>query len=148
MANQFDDMFEEVSSNPQSFEDLFEVSPSLEDQVREERSFKPVTSFSLESAANLGTDLVQGLEREEAALAEPLLNLVRGAKEPVFGEERPDESLLDAAGRGLGGETFSKFKQGRQAELGDIGRELGLPEPLSAGLGLIGSSVLLQIQAL
>ena len=90
-------------------------------------------SFGLSELERTG----ETLAREEATFAEPLLNIIRDLKGPRFGEEQAGVDMLDDAVKGAKGQTMSRFKKDRQAELGDIGREFGLPEGISASLGLL-----------
>lgn len=71
-------------------------------------------------------------QREESALAEPVLRIMRG--EDVG-------SIMKSGLDALTGKTQSEYTEGLSS-LGDIGREFGLPEPVAAALGLITSAAL------
>lgn len=77
-------------------------------------------------------------KREEAAMAEPILNVIRRVN-PSFGAAPENASLLDSFMSGVKGQTVSRFKEGEQAQFGDILREFNVPEPLAAGGGLLAS---------
>lgn len=107
--------------------------------VAKERGFQ-VDPGPIATAANVS----QALQREEAAFAEPILNAIRVKKGPRFGSDPEDLDLVDAFQMGIRGKTFSRFKQGEQAQLGDISRELfpGLPEIVHSTTGLVVSALL------
>jgi len=82
-------------------------------------------------------------QREEAAVAEPILATMRGEKPladmllgPVnfFGGK---ETL-----QGASGEAKSQYKEGELAQFGDIARDLNVPEPLAALFGLTAQAAL------
>lgn len=73
-------------------------------------------------------------QQEEAAIANPLLEIQSGNMDL--------NSLLQSAGKGISGQSESPYNSGRQAELGDVYRNLGLPETVASTAGLLSTSVL------
>lgn len=69
-------------------------------------------------------------QREEAAIAEPILRIMRG-----------QEDVLGGIGAGVGGKAESLYNEG-YAQLGDIFRDLGWSEPAATTVGLATSLLL------
>lgn len=67
------------------------------------------------------------VQRGEATIANPFIEMGRGQ----FGQ------MLPSIRRGITGEQLG--------ELGDVARQAGIPEPISAGLGLVGSGMLMNL---
>lgn len=85
------------------------------------------SAIGLEPAAGVGMSFLQGagglLQRGQAAIAAPLMELQKGVVSPA--------KLGQAALKGVTGE--------RLAELGDIPRQIGWPEPIAATIGFFST---------
>lgn len=92
------------------------------------------------------------MSREEAAIAAPLLDVTKAALKVTEGgitakkywdyvKEAP-KTFMEGMKEGLHGDSRSDTDPERQAQLGDIPRLLGAPEPVAATLGLVGSLAL------
>ena len=93
-------------------------------QMLQQRLSPEGQPFTIPQMANLGLKSLGGvLQRGESAIAAPFYEMPRGipamakgVKQAITGEKR--------------------------YELGDIARQTGIPEPISAGLGLVGTGIL------
>lgn len=89
----------------------------------------PLQNFAQE--AQFGLQSLGGVaQRGEAAIANPLLEM--GAGRGTYKDLLP--RMAQGIKQGITGE--------RLGELGDVGRQAGLPEPISAGLGLVGTGLI------
>lgn len=124
----------------------------IDSEVQEQR--KIFKNKGVPSGFDTLESVGQALTREEAAVADPLLSLIRRAK-PRLGEEIEPGSSLQDFSRGAKGLSFSPRSEGRQAEFGDVIEEAGqrflgvdVPDPVSAAGGLILTEFLPSSQAL
>lgn len=87
--------------------------------------------------------LPEALAREEAAFANPALQVGKQLRGAVLGQEQsPSVSPVEAFQQGLQGETMSPYRQGQEVSLGDAAQSLGVPAPLAPAAGFIASQFL------
>jgi hypothetical protein len=93
--------------------------------------FTPAGEFFDQTGVTPLGAVFEGLAREEAAFAEPIVRKMTGKGNPLGG-------VME----GLQGGTVSQFDPNRRTEIGDIYRSAGFNEPISATLGLATSLLL------
>lgn len=88
-------------------------------------------------------------QREEATVAQPAINVTKGALDVAEGNKSYLDYLKEAPGNiveglaaGIHGKSKSEFKPGEQAQLGDVARLMDAPEPIAALFGLATQAAL------
>ena len=113
-----------ISQRPDIYNQATQTIQNLMQQPQT-NPFNPIAKLnSMGQVANLGLQTFGGIaQRGEAAIANPFLK-----KQGQF------QNPITAFKQGITGEQLG--------ELGDVARQAGIPEPISAGLGLVGTGII------